>query len=187
MGPVLLVFGISALTAFVQRVFLTMEPIVMAAAGRSETAGAVALTLYLAAQAAGTLSGGWLADRMDRRNLLVAITLLAFPAYVLAFWFPAGGAASLVFVAVAGALGMAVLPPIVVIAQEAAPGRAALNSGIVMGLAWATGSIGVLGAGVLGDAIGARGAALACTPAVLLGAALALHPSLGRYRRPMGS
>lgn len=186
-GPVLLVFGISALTAFVQRVFLTMEPIVMAAAGRSETAGAAALTLYLAAQAAGTLSGGWLADRMDRRNLLVSITLLAFPAYVLAFWFPAGGAASLVFVAVAGALGMAVLPPIVVIAQEAAPGRAALNSGIVMGLAWATGSIGVLGAGVLGDAIGARGAALACTPAVLLGAALALHPALGAYRRPMES
>ncbi|MGH7572970.1 MAG: MFS transporter [Gemmatimonadota bacterium] len=184
-GPVLLVFGISALTAFVQRVFLTMEPIVMAAAGKTETAGAAALTLYLAAQALGTLSGGWLADRMDRRNLLVGITLLAFPAYVLAFWFPAGSAASLVFVAVAGALGMAVLPPIVVIAQEASPGRAALNSGIVMGLAWATGSIGVLGAGVLGDAIGARGAALACTPAVLLGTVLALHPALGGYRRPL--
>ncbi|MGH7564551.1 MAG: MFS transporter [Gemmatimonadota bacterium] len=185
MGPVLLVFGISALTAFVQRVFLTMEPIVMAAAGKSETAGAAALTLYLAAQAGGTLSGGWLADRMDRRNLLIGITLLAFPAYFLAFWLPPGSAVSLVFVAVAGALGMAVLPPIVVIAQEASPGRAALNSGIVMGLAWATGSLGVLGAGVLGDAIGARGAALVCTPAVLLGTALALHPALGRYRRPM--
>ncbi len=187
MGPVALVFGISALTAFVQRVFLTMEPIVMAGAGRSETAGAAALTLYLAAQAGGTLSGGWLADRMDRRNLLIGITLLAFPAYFLAFWLSPGSAGSLVFVAVAGFLGMAVLPPIVVIAQEASPGRAALNSGIVMGLAWATGSMGVLGAGVLGDAIGARGAALACTPVVLLGAALALHPALGAYRRPIGS
>lgn len=187
LGPVALVFWISALTAFVQRVFLTMEPIVMAGAGRSETAGAAALTLYLAAQAGGTLSGGWLADRMDRRNLLIGITLLAFPAYFLAFWLPAGGAASLVFVALAGFLGMAVLPPIVVIAQEAAPGRAALNSGIVMGLAWATGSIGVLAVGVLGDAIGARGAALASTPVVLLGTALAFHPALGAYRRPMGS
>lgn len=186
-GPVLLVFGISALTAFVQRVFLTMEPIMMAAAGKSETAGAAALTLYLAAQAVGTLSGGWLADRMDRRNLLIGITLLAFPAYLLAFWLPAGGVASLVFVAVAGVLGMAVLPPIVVIAQEASPGRAALNSGIVMGLAWATGSIGVLGAGVLGDAIGARGAALASTPAVLVATALAFHPALGQYRRPIES
>jgi MFS transporter, FSR family, fosmidomycin resistance protein len=185
-GPIALVFGISALTAFVQRVFLTMEPIIMAGAGKSEIAGAAALTLYLGAQAAGTLSGGWLADRVDRRNLLVAITLLAFPAYFLAFWFPPGGSTSLVFVAVAGALGMAVLPPIVVIAQEAAPGRAALNSGIVMGLAWATGSIGVLGAGVLGDMIGARAAALACMPVVLIATALALHPALAGYRRPMG-
>jgi hypothetical protein len=85
----------------------------------------------------------------------------------------------------AGALGMAVLPPIVVIAQEAAPGRAALNSGIVMGLAWATGSILVLGAGVLGDALGARGAALACTPVVLAATGLALHPALSGYRRPI--
>jgi FSR family fosmidomycin resistance protein-like MFS transporter len=184
-GPIALVFGISALTAFVQRVFLTMEPIVMAGAGKSETAGAAALTLYLGAQAAGTLTGGWLADRVDRRNLLIAITLLSFPAYFLAFWFPAGSAFSLVFVAMAGALGMAVLPPIVVIAQEAAPGRAALNSGIVMGLAWATGSILVLGAGVLGDALGARGAALACTPVVLAATGLALHPALSGYRRPI--
>ncbi|HET9582014.1 MAG TPA: MFS transporter [Gemmatimonadota bacterium] len=185
-GPIALVFGISALTAFVQRVFLTMEPIIMAAAGKSEIAGAAALTVYLAAQAGGTLGGGWLADRVDRRNLLVGITLLAFPAYFLALWLPAGGAPSLVFVALAGALGMAVLPPIVVIAQEAAPGRAALNSGIVMGLAWATGSIGVLGAGVLGDMLGARAAALVCTPVVLVATGLALHPALAGYRRPMG-
>ena len=184
-GPIALVFGISALTAFVQLVFLTMEPIVMAGAGKSETAGAAALTLYLGAQAAGTLTGGWLADRVDRRNLLVAITLLSFPAYFLAFWFPPGSASSLGFVAMAGALGMAVLPPIVVIAQEAAPGRAALNSGIVMGLAWATGSILVLGAGVLGDALGARVAALLCTPVVLAATALALHPALSGYRRPI--
>lgn len=185
-GPIALVFGISALTAFVQRVFLTMEPIVMAGAGKSETAGAAALTVYLAAQAAGTLSGGWLADRVDRRNLLIAITVLSFPAYFLAFWFPPGSALSLVFVAMAGTLGMAVLPPIVVIAQEAAPGRAALNSGIVMGLAWATGAIGVLGAGVLGDMLGARAAALLCTPVVLVATALALHPALTGYRRPIG-
>lgn len=184
-GPIGLVFGISALTAFVQRVFLTMEPIVMAGAGKSETAGAAALTLYLGAQAAGTLTGGWLADRVDRRNLLIAITALSFPAYFLAFWFAPGSATSLVFVAVAGALGMASLPPIVVIAQEAAPGRAALNSGIVMGLAWATGSILVLGAGILGDQIGARAAALACTPVVLAATALALNPALSGYRRPI--
>lgn len=183
-GPLGLLFGISAVSAFIQRLFLTMEPIVMAQAGRTEAAGAIALSLYLGAQALGTLSGGYLTDRADRRQLLVTLTLLAFPAHFLAFWFPAGSPASLLFVMAAGYLNMAVLPPIVVIAQEMAPGRAGRNSGIVMGLAWATGSLGVLAAGVLGDAIGPRGAALSVTPLVLLGTAFALGRGLEGHRRP---
>lgn len=66
------------------------------------------------------------------------------------------------------------------------PGGAALSSGIVMGLAWATGSVGVLGAGVMGDLWGARTAALVCTPVVLAATALALHPSLRRAAQRAG-
>lgn len=183
-GPLGLLFGISAVSAFVQRLFLTLEPIVMAESGKTETAGAVALSLYLGAQAVGTLSGGYLTDRIDRRRLLITLTLLAFPAHFLAFWFPAGSALSYLTVIVAGYLNMAVLPPIVVIAQEIAPGRAGRNSGIVMGLAWAVGSVGVLAAGALGDVIGPRGAALASTPVVLLGTVFALHRGLRGHRRP---
>ncbi|HUE89019.1 MAG TPA: MFS transporter, partial [Vicinamibacterales bacterium] len=185
-GPLGLLFGISAVSAFIQRVFLTFEPIVMAEAGKTETAGAIALSLYLGAQAIGTLTGGWLTDRVDRGRLLVLLTLLGIPAHFLAFWFPAGEAVSLVFVLAAGALNMAVLPPIVVIAQEVAPGRAARNSGIVMGLAWAAGSVAVLGVGMLGDVVGPRNAALAATPLGLVAAALALHRGLDAHRRPMG-
>ncbi|MBA2634523.1 MAG: MFS transporter [Chloroflexi bacterium] len=183
-GPLGLLFGISAVSAFIQRLFLTMEPIVMAEAGRSEVTGAVALSLYLGAQALGTLSGGYLTDRVDRRQLLVGLTLLAFPAHFLAFWFPAGSAASLLFAIVAGFLNMAVLPPIVVIAQEIAPGRAGRNSGIVMGLAWATGSIAMLAAGAMGNVLGARAAALVASPLALLGTVFALGGGLDRHRRP---
>jgi hypothetical protein len=63
-------------------------------------------------------------------------------------------------------------------AQEMLPGGTAVSSGIVMGLAWATGSIGVLGTGVLADALGAQLATLLVMPATLIAFALALHPAL---------
>lgn len=184
-GPVGLVFGISAASAFVQRLFLTMEPIVIAAAGGSETTGAVVLSAYLAGQVVGTLAGGYLADRVDRRRLLATLAALSLPAHAAAFLVVGGGAATLACAAAAGMVNQAILPPVIVIALEVAPENAALGSGVVMGLAWATGSIGVLGAGILGDAIGAQSAAVALTPAIALASWLALRPSLRRHSRPV--
>jgi hypothetical protein len=77
---------------------------------------------------------------------------------------------------------MATLPPIVVMAQEMIPGAAAVSSGIVMGLAWATGSIFVLGTGVLGDAIGPQLATLVSMPVIVIAILLSLHPALGQGR-----
>jgi hypothetical protein len=78
---------------------------------------------------------------------------------------------------------MALLPPVVVMAQEIMPAGAAVSAGVVMGLAWATGSVVVLGTGILGDAVGARDAALLSVPLSLIGAALALHPAIRPFRR----
>lgn len=177
-GPLGLIFGISAIGAFLQRVFLTMQPIIVHEAGGSETLGAVSLSVYLGGQAIGTLASGMLTDRMDRRTLLIGLSLAAVPAHLVAFSMPAGAAMALVVTAIAGSLNMALLPPIVVMAQEAVPSGAAFTSGIVMGLAWATGSIGVLGTGLLGDLAGAQTAALASVPLMLVatGLALALRP-----------
>ena len=73
---------------------------------------------------------------------------------------------------------MATLPPIVVMAQEMVPSAAAVSSGIVMGLAWATGSIGVLGTGMLAESIGPQLAAIVSMPVIILAVLLALHPRL---------
>ncbi|MBW3661390.1 MAG: MFS transporter, partial [Gemmatimonadetes bacterium] len=183
-GPLGLVFGISTASAFVQRLFLTMQPIVVAEAGGSETVGAVILTAYLVGQAGGTLAGGFLADRVDRRRLLAVLAAVSAPAHAAAFLLPDGGAGSLAAAAAAGMVNQAILPAVVVIALELAPRSAALAGGIVMGLAWAAGSVGVLGAGALGDLVGPQAAALASTPAVLAGAWLALRPALARHGRP---
>ena len=86
-----LLFGISAAGAFVQRVFLTLTPIIGAEAGKSEATGAVVLSLYLGSQALGTLIGGALADRMDRRHILLAATTVGVPLHVLAVVAPPAG------------------------------------------------------------------------------------------------
>ena len=96
-GPLGVIFAISALGAFVQRVFITMAPIVAADAGVSEAMGAVTLSIYLGAQGAGTITGGMLTDRVDRARLLAGITALAVPVHMLAIWLPAGSLSALLF------------------------------------------------------------------------------------------
>ena len=82
---------------------------------------------------------------------------------------------------------MALLPPVVVMAQEMIPEGAAASSGIVMGLAWAAGSLAMIGTGILGDVVGAQTAALLSVPALLVGTLLAAHPALRSHARPARS
>lgn len=184
-GPLGILFGISALSAFVQRTFLTLSPIIVSEAGRGEATGAAVLSLYLGAQAAGTLASGVLTDRVDRRRILVCATLLAAPAHVAAVLAAPAGPVAFAAAAAAGFLNMALLPPIVVMAQEMVPEGTAVSSGIVMGLAWATGSLGLLAAGALGDIVGPAQAAAWSAPVLFVGTLLALHRSLRAYRKPV--
>lgn len=159
-GPLGLVFGISAAGAFAQRVFLTLAPIIGAAEGVSEARGAALLSLYLGGQALGTLTGGLLTDRMDRRRLLMVLTALALPAHLLVLGLPLDAPLTMTVAVAAGFLNMAILPPVVVLAQELVPRGAAVGSGVAMGLAWATGSLLLPAAGALADAVGAREAGM---------------------------
>ncbi len=177
-GPLGIVFGISSAMTFVQRGFLTMEPIIVAEMGGSEALGAVALSVYLGAQAFGTVAGGVLADRMDRRKLLFRLCALALPAHLLAVWLGPWNGIGLAAIAVAGFLGMSTLPPIVVMAQEMIPRAPGASSGIVMGLAWTVGSVGVMGTGAAADAVGPQAATLLSMPVAGVAALLALHPAL---------
>ncbi|MXV95489.1 MAG: MFS transporter, partial [Gemmatimonadetes bacterium] len=182
-GPLGIIFGISATMAFVQRVFLTMEPIIVADMGGSETLGAAALSVYLGAQAFGTLTGGFLTDRVSRPRLLFHLCAWALPAHLLAVWLGPWTMTGMLAIAAAGFLGMATLPPIVVMAQEMYPRAAGASSGIVMGLAWAVGALGVMVTGAVADVTGPQAAALMSLPVAGLAALLALHPGL-KYDDP---
>lgn len=177
-GPLGLVFVVSALSAFVQRLFLTFMPMITSGHGGSEALGATILTVYMAAQALGTLAGGALTDRMERSRLLALLTGLAVPAHLAAFALPPGSTGGFLAAAAAGFLNMALIPPTVVVAQELIPSGAGVGSGIAMGLAWATGTLLLVPAGLVGDVVGPRGAALLGVPVLLVGTLVALHPSL---------
>ena len=183
-GPLGVIFGIGALSGFVQRLFMTLSPIISSQDGVSEATGAVILSVYMAGQAVGTLVGGMLTDRMDRVFLLAGLTALAIPAHLFTFWLPSGSSVMLVFAAFAGCLNLALMPPVIVLAQEIMPGSKAVGSGIVMGLAWATGSVGVIGFGFVADAIGPRSAAIVSLPLLAIGTSLAFHPALRLHRKP---
>ena len=183
-GPLGVIFVISALSGFIQRLFLTLSPIISFQDGVSEATGAMVLSVYLAGQAVGTIVGGVLTDRMDRTYLLAGLTSLALPAHLFAFWLPAGSPLMLLFAAAAGCLNLALMPLVVVLAQEILPDSKGVGSGIVMGLAWAAGSIAVIGFGFLADAIGPRPGAIVSLPLLVIGTVLAFHPTLRLHRRP---
>ena len=123
---------------------------------------------------------------MDRRILLAHLCFWAVPTHLLAVWIAPDGAVGLMAAAAAGFLGMATLPPVVVMAQEMVPSGTGVSSGIVMGLAWATGAAGVLGTGALADVVGPGPATLASVPVAFAGVALALHPTLRQGRGTWG-
>jgi FSR family fosmidomycin resistance protein-like MFS transporter len=144
----------------------------------SATAGA-ALTTMLVAGAAGTLLGGWCADRYGARRVLAGAML---PLVALLLLLPHVGLTA--FFAVLAGVGLAVDAPFsttIVLGQQYLPRRIALSSGITYGLAIGLGGLAATALGALADATSIA-VVLATLPLFAL-AALALTVSLPRTDR----
>ena len=113
--------------------------------------GPLATTLVLAS-AVGTVGCGSLADRFGRRTVILGTLVLSLPAIILFTMFPgpwAFGTAILI-----GFLAASTAPLMLLMAQQLMASRAGLASGLVMGLGFVTGAIGVPINGAIADAIG---------------------------------
>jgi FSR family fosmidomycin resistance protein-like MFS transporter len=113
--------------------------------------GPLATTLVLAS-AVGTVGCGGLADRYGRRTVILATLIMSIPAIFLFTQFPgpwAFGSAILI-----GVLAASTAPLMLVMAQQLMAARAGLASGLVMGLGFVTGAIGIPINGAIADAIG---------------------------------
>lgn len=111
--------------------------------------GAIA-ALFMGGGAVGGVAGGWLSDRHGKRKLmmwtlgLAAIPIALFSQTVQVGWL-------IVLSVLSGAFIGASHSVIVVLAQRRLPGRMGAASGLVLGLTFASGSLGTLLSGVLAD------------------------------------
>ena len=113
--------------------------------------GPLATTLVLSS-AIGTVGCGWLADRYGRRTLILITLVLSIPAILLYTMFP--GPWGFVSGILIGFLAASTAPLMLLMAQQLMASRAGLASGLVMGLGFVTGALGVPINGAIGDAIG---------------------------------
>jgi FSR family fosmidomycin resistance protein-like MFS transporter len=131
---------------------VTFLPMVQKLRGFSLIAAGGSMTVFMACGAFGGLIGGYLADRVGRRRMILASFLLALPALsAFLYW---KGPMGLFILALLGFLLYISEPSCIVLAQEMVPHQARTASGLIMGMAWGLGGGGVLGVGALADVFG---------------------------------
>jgi FSR family fosmidomycin resistance protein-like MFS transporter len=125
--------------------------------GKSKSAGAAALTTMLVSGVAGTLAGGWLADRIGRRVVVLG-SLFALVPLLLAFVLVSHPRAALVLLVPIGLALYAPFSVMTVMGQEYLPSRVGTASGVTIGLAVTLGGVAAPVLGHFADLHGVRAA-----------------------------
>lgn len=100
----------------------------------------------------GTFCGGMIADRIGRRPVIIMSLLLLGPAVWLYLAFPGPGA--FLLGGLVGFISESSGPATLTMAQSLLPGRVGVASGLILGVGFVTGGIGVAITGAIADRIG---------------------------------
>ena len=147
-----MVIGVMMSRSWTVNVFQSFTPTWYAQMGYGPSFyGPLATTLVLAS-AVGTVGCGSLADRFGRRTVILATLVLSAPAVLLFTLFP--GPWAFLSAILIGVLAASTAPLMLLMAQQLMAARAGLASGLVMGLGFVTGALGVPINGAIADHIG---------------------------------
>ena len=152
-GPLILLAVLMTFRAAIWGGFRTFLPIFLVDnRAVSLLVGGLGLSALSLFGALGGLVGGHLSDRYSG-SWVIAVSLLVSAAAIFAF-VRTDGIFSLLMLSMAGMSLFASQPVATVLAQELAPDRMAMASGVMMGMVWGIGALFVTPIGMLGDAFG---------------------------------
>jgi MFS transporter, FSR family, fosmidomycin resistance protein len=147
-----MVIGVMMSRSATVYVFQSFTPTWYAELGYGPSFYGPLVTTLVLASAVGTVGCGSLADRYGRRTVILGTLVLSVPAILLFTLFPGPWAfASAILI---GFLAASTAPLMLLMAQQLMASRAGLASGLVMGLGFVTGAIGVPINGAIADHIG---------------------------------
>ncbi len=113
-------------------------------------------TTLLLCSAAGAIGVGSLADKQGRRKLMVVASVASVPAILLFAQFP--GVPAFFTAAMIGLLAASTGPLLLVMAQQLMSGRPGMASGLILGLGFIMGAVGVPIMGAVADEWGIQNA-----------------------------
>ena len=168
--PLSVVIALMMLRAWVLFGISAFIPLWYEDLGYSRLYYAALSTTLLISSALGTIGVGSLADRHGRKLLLVWSSVLTVPVVLLFAQFP--GNPGFVSGALIGFLAASTGPLLLVMAQQMMVGRAGVASGLILGMGFVMGAIGVPVMGAVSDEYGIQNAMRAW--AIIAAAAIAL-------------
>ena len=144
---------VTALQSWAQTNMVTYLPKYYSDLGFRPSVYGLLAAAFMIGTAIGGLTGGWLGDRASRRWIVSLSLVLAGAPLAL---YPSLGptAWGYVLALLSGALTGASYSILIVQGQRMLPGRRGVSSGLIMGFAFASGSLGTLLSGIQADRVG---------------------------------
>ncbi len=143
---------LTILRGFMVESLVTYLPVYMDQQGAELWAAGAALTILELAGVAGVLVSGTLSDRLGRRSVLLATTLMA--ALIMFIFVNIQGWLIVPTLLALGFTSLASTPILLAMVQEQLPDHRALGNGIFMLISFALRPIAILGVGMIGDLYG---------------------------------
>ena len=150
--------------------FGTFLPLLLVGNGEDTRAAGLFLTIFMIGGMMGGLVGGNLADKFTGRTIIVAFLVLGILPCAYYFTHVSADLVGGIVLFAAGFSLMAPQPSSIIWAQQALPENAAMASGMMLGMSFGLGSLGVAATAALGDHIGLAPALLISVGALPLAA-----------------